>query len=131
MRTREVTLEGADSKDPTGFRAVTFIIAPTPLIKLAEYRELFKLDKIETPEGLRALVNAIYWGARRAGAQVTLEWLELNVDVHNSPALFDAFREVNELTKRAAETVGNGAAGEAKPAGLTQSSTSDASLPTS
>jgi hypothetical protein len=91
MITRELTIEG-----------VTFKVGPTPLCKLADARRLFGSGALDTEDGMKALIAAVFWGARRAGSEVTLEWLELNVDVHNAAPVFNVFMDVNALKPKEA-----------------------------
>jgi len=121
MKICEFTIEQANGDPP-----VTFKIAPTPIVHLAESRQLFSAGAMETAEGWRALIAAVFWGARRAGSQITQQWLEDNVDNHNVAELFKVFREVNQLEQHKA----NGAGGA--PAVTPMSSmTSPVSPPTS
>lgn len=74
---------------------VTFDVAPTPLVKLLKGRQHMASGQGGTPEAMEALVEAIFWGARRAGSKITLEWLLENVDQHNMAEVLAVFRELN------------------------------------
>jgi hypothetical protein len=87
METRKLTI--AD---------VEFDVAPTPIVKLAGALELVGNKETRfTEEGQRALIAAVFWGARRAKAQITLEWLEDNVDIHNVGDVFRVFVALNKV----------------------------------
>lgn len=100
MRTVDLTIEG-----------VTFKVAPTPMPKLMRAIRLMNESGAESEAAAEALLEAVFWGARRAKAEITLDWLRENVDAHNFPEVAEKFRELNELRARGAEP------GEAKPAG--------------
>lgn len=90
MEIRELTIEDGEGK------VVTFKVAPTPIAKLAKCRQFMaKTPEELDEEAVGALVEAVFWGARRAGSKITLEWLQVNVDAHNIAAVARAFREVN------------------------------------
>lgn len=110
MNTVEVTIEG-----------VTFKVAPTPLAKLAASRKAMSAfgSKEWSEEGVAALIEAVFWGARRAGSEITLEWLQTNVDMMNFMPLFDSFLEVNGLKKRTADAIPGEAAAGPDPANPT------------
>lgn len=73
----------------------TFTVAPTPVSKLAKCRQFIGKRELDTEEAVDALLEALFYGAKRAGAQITLEWLKANVDQHNMVEVFKVFREVN------------------------------------
>jgi len=99
MITRDLTVEG-----------ITFKVAPTPLFRLAPLWKFIGADEIGG-DGLRALAEAIFWGARRAGAEITLEWLEQNIDVHNSDEVHRVFAELNHVKRKKDGTAGEAQAG--------------------
>lgn len=92
METREITIEG-----------ITFKVAPTPLAKLAKTQAVFGANAMESPEGVEAMVEALFWGIRRARKEceasggITLEWLLENIDSRNAKDVFELFRDVNTL----------------------------------
>lgn len=88
MNVVSVTVEG-----------ITFKVAPTPLAKMAQAKAaLGGLVAGEWNEDtMTALVTAVFWGAKRAGEALTLDWLLMNVDLTNYTQLFEAFVSVNEL----------------------------------
>jgi hypothetical protein len=106
MLTRELTIEG-----------ITFKIAPTPIAKMANAQGIIAGAGTGTEEGMRALIEAIFWGARRARGEceksgaITLDWLQENIDSHNAKDIFDVFRELNSLQT----PKGEAPAGEAQP----------------
>lgn len=91
-QTRKLTIDG-----------VTFQVAPTPVVKLAAAMPFLSKAKIQTPEGQQAVLEAVFWGARRAGAEITLEWLVMNVDVHSMPQVFDIFATLNKVERSKAD----------------------------
>lgn len=122
MLIREFTIEDAQGK------TVTFKIAPTPLSKLVESKRLFETGQLDTEAGMQALIRAIFHGARRAKSEITLEWLEENVDIHNSRELFALFRELNQVTIAAPGGKKANGLGET-PAAVSASSTSSSGSP--
>ena len=88
MITKQLTIEGRKG-------AVTFDVAPTPVSKMAKCRLFLAKKEFDTEEAIEALLEAVFYGARRAGSQITLEWLMENVDQHNFPQVMNVFREVN------------------------------------
>lgn len=102
MRTVPLTIEGVD-----------FVVAPTPISKLAKARLLFgDLAGRESEEGVDALIEAVFWGAKRAGSAITLDWLKMNVDAHNILEVQGVFIALNVPKGAASEP----AAGEAQAA---------------
>jgi len=107
MLVRELTIEG-----------ITFKIAPTPIFKMANAQGAIAKTGIDSEEGLKALIGAIFWGARRARKEceasgaITLEWLEENIDAHNAKEIFEVFGELNGMK---AVDAAAAAAGEALP----------------
>ena len=102
MITRELTIEGR-----------TIRVAPTPLSYLSDIKQRIGEAGIQSSVGVRALCEAIYWGARRAGADpdLTAEWIDMNVDMHNAIDVFKVFADVNGY-QSADQSSGNaGAAG--------------------
>jgi hypothetical protein len=99
MKTQDIVVGGLALK-----------IGPTPVIHLAEVERHFAGKTIKTREGIAALIEACFYGIRRtrkecqAAGAITLEWLQENVDVESSAALFEAFGAVN-LFKSGGESV--------------------------
>jgi hypothetical protein len=99
MRQRQIEIDG-----------IEFPLKPTPLIELTELMP--GLSKgINTPEGSRALADALYHGIRRAKGDITIEWIRQAVDMHNANDLFRALCELNKLTPTAVTEEGT-ASGE-------------------
>lgn len=99
FETRQVTVAG-----------ITFPLGPTPGYRLAKMRAVFREKGVESEEGYLAVNEAIFWGARRAGAQITLEWLHDNLDVHTSAPAIQAFRELNLMVDTAGDQPGEATA---------------------
>lgn len=81
---------------------ITFDLAPTPISKFIEALPVIGRG-CETEEDVKAVLGAVFWGARRAGgngAGLTREWLEDNVDSSNFSMVLDKLAEVNLLRKR-------------------------------
>jgi hypothetical protein len=90
MRKLQLTIEG-----------VTFDVAPTPVVKLAAVWPLIRTaEGLQSEGGQAAVISAVFWGARRAKAQITEEWLQENVDVHNFRDVFDVFTDLNVLSTK-------------------------------
>jgi hypothetical protein len=66
-------------------KELTLPILPTPLAKLVSVKDHF-LEGIDTEAGINALTTALFHGIRRAGGQVSLEWIQENVDALNQDA---------------------------------------------
>jgi len=71
-------------------------ILPTPLAKLVAVREHF-LKGLDTEEGVNALTSALFHGIRRAGGQVSEEWLQQNIDAGSQDEIVAVFVRVNGL----------------------------------
>ncbi|MEO8313253.1 MAG: hypothetical protein ABI645_00530 [Pseudomonadota bacterium] len=82
---------------------IEFPIKPTPAAKMVGALPLM-LDGLTTEASVNALASALFCGIRRAGGEVTLEWLQDNLDVANIPAIFEVFCRVNspEVSKAVA-----------------------------
>lgn len=132
MQIRDVSVEWFNPKTEA-VETVTFRAAPTPLPRLAELRPHFGANNIDTREGLDAVITALYYGARRAGAQITLEWLLDNIDMFNGGDVLQIFGELNgmKFTMGKPRTEANGAAGEPVATGSGSLTTSPPSSPTS
>ena len=87
-------------------------IRPTPLKQLwPALAALTRASDTWTDADWDAIHAAIFYGIRRAGGEVTLEWVAMNIDLHSFGVL-KAFAELNTL-----ETAKPGtAAGEAEGA---------------
>jgi hypothetical protein len=82
-------------------------IKPTPLVHLAEALPHL-IDGPESPAGAKALARAVFYGIRRAGGEVTEEFVSDNIDYTNVQEVADTFAKVNNLERKAA---GEGEAG--------------------
>jgi hypothetical protein len=89
---------------------ITLPLRATPLARLVKCKEVFT-SGIGTESGADAFAEALFWGIRRAGGEVTLDWLKLNIDVHNRDDLFAAFVRVNTPQGMSVDTPGEGVAG--------------------
>lgn len=90
---------------------VTFKLAPTPVGKLARMQKILLAHGPRSEEGVNAIIEAVFYGARRAGSEITEEWLQTNLDAHSSVKIFEAWRQLNGLVE-----VAEGAQGEAPAA---------------
>ena len=70
-----------------------------------------------TEDTIAALIGAVFWGAKRAGEAITLDWLTMNVDMTNYAPLFEAFVTVNELRGKPGASPGE-AQGTVAPAAV-------------
>jgi hypothetical protein len=95
MNDKTITLGGKDLP-----------IRATPLAKLTPvFAKLAALDPsrmlIEKPEDMAgaalALGDAVFHGIRRAGGEVTQEWVHENIDLLNLEAVFTVFATVNGI----------------------------------
>jgi hypothetical protein len=84
-----------------------FPIKPTPIAKLVKARALFE-SGTQTEEGVNALLEALYWGIKRAGGEIELAWLKDNADSTNFDGILATWVAVNQVKRREA-----GAPGEA------------------
>ena len=107
MKTHQLTIEG-----------LTFTVAPTPLVYMADPLEVWRTKGARSKEGLQALVEALFHGIRRAkrldekSGGITLDFLTDNIDGHNADEIFRIFAELNQLVPKAD---GGPATGEAQP----------------
>lgn len=84
-------------------------IKPTPLVKMAKMMPVLQRDDIFSEEAVTALAECVFHGIRRAGGEVTQEFVSDNIDMTNITEVFGRFFKVNGMTRKDA----GGAAGEA------------------
>jgi|GEM_PF-3362883 len=91
-----------------------FPIRPTPAPKIWPALGALQRDPATwSAEDWDRVTEAMFWGIRRAGGEITLEWLRTNLDIRNLVPSLKSFAEANSL-----ETEGSGA-GEAAGAAPT------------
>lgn len=90
MKTEDITIEGIALK-----------IAPTPVIHMGAVELHFVDGTTASSDGIKAIIGAAFYGIRRArkeceaSGQITLDWLEENIDSVNLQPLVSAFMKVN------------------------------------
>lgn len=82
----------------------SFQISALPIIGLKVVGpRLHFIESIGTgdwsPEAVDALVDGVWYGVKRNHPEVTREFIENNIDIHNMKAVLDAFAEVNTAPK--------------------------------
>lgn len=78
---------------------LSLMLLPTPIAKLAKMQKVVTEKGWDSEEGIAAIIEAVFWGMRRAKTEVTLEWLQEQLDGINSAPVFAAFRDVNGMVK--------------------------------
>jgi hypothetical protein len=100
--TDKITIEG-----------IELPIKPTPASKIWPALQVLSKDaQLWVEVEWDRFHDALFWGIRRAGGEVTKEWLALNVDMHNLEHVMTTFARVNTLS---ATTGGSASGGDTAP----------------
>lgn len=103
---------------------VTLPLKPTPASKIWPALGVLSKDaKFWDEAEWKLFLTALFWSIRRAGGEITEDWLALNVDLHNLGDVMTAFAKVNTLNARGAQQ-GEAAGGSAPMTGLPSPATS-------
>ena len=88
---------------------VTLPIRPTPAAKIWPALPVLQKDPTTWGADDWAIVQeAVFWGIRRAGGEITMEWLAMNLDLGSFGPVLKVFGEINALVANEGAPAGEG-----------------------